>query len=83
MVVNCNLHSKHFDDFNRSIDSSDLVFERGDVVYTNLTRIINDLTVQLRIPNTSIADSGLYICKITVDEKKHVVCGTKVNVGRK
>lgn len=84
LVLNCTLKKRNFLDLPRTINSSDLVIEKGNQDFSKFTRVIDDYTVQLKHPNANVNDTGVYICKIFLShDNKPVVCGSKVNVGCK
>ena len=84
LVINCSIKITSLPAVNKRISSSDLVIERGKQILSNFTRVIDDRTVQLKIPNATEKHGGLYICRLSLPDKiETVVCATKVNVGCK
>lgn len=87
LVVNCTLRNRNVTVANQVISSSDLMIEKyNDTQYASkFTRVVDERTVQLKIPKATINDTGFYFCKIfqSKDITPLTACRTKVNVGCK
>lgn len=87
MVINCTLRNRSVTISNKRISSSDLIIEKYNDTQnvSKFTRVVDDLTVQLKIPEATTNDTGFYVCKIFLSKDIIPVtaCVTRVKIGCK
>lgn len=84
LIINCTLKDENITISGKLIDSSYLIIAKYTQDMSNYTRVIDDRTIQMKIPKATLNDAGYYVCKIFLHEKNDpIVCGTKVSVGCK
>ncbi|UXI17883.1 E3 ubiquitin-protein ligase RFWD3 [Sarcoptes scabiei] len=83
LVFNCSLMKKYVDD--GEIIVSEVFFTQNEVAIDSKYRHkIDDYTVQLKIPNASLTENGVYSCKFnTIDQKTKSICYSDAYIGFK